>query len=202
MKETLALRNLASNLVNDGYLIEAKKICDDVIKTENYDPKIHDLYTQIDSVESKEKEEEDSAIKKAEKRQKFYCRYAESYLTAATVDLNGKWENDQMQLEISSNHKGFVATGQYKKNTGGLLSGLLNLSNENKIIEMAGYVHGLSGQYKKNTRLSTEPKTLLGEINNIIEGLIIVNRNAETIEICEITDNKFDNYYILRRVTV
>jgi tetratricopeptide (TPR) repeat protein len=200
LNETLAMKNLASSLAEDGYLSESNVLIEKAIQIKNYDKRIHSVYAQIEEKEKSETISENKILEKSKKRKDFYCEYATAYLNENSSNLNGEWENNTLRVTISTDQNTFKGIGEHKKITGGMLASLLNSGNENQRIEFEGTITGMTAQFKKTIHSERESKTLL-DLPQAINGLMIIDSIHDTISICEITSNISCKYYSLKRKT-
>jgi hypothetical protein len=200
LEDTLAMKNYASNLVNDGYLSQAKETLDRAVSINNYDSSIHEVYPHIEEKRKREYKEEADILKAAEKKKTFYCNYAAAYLKNSNFNLNGVWEDSTIELAITRNDNKVSAIGKYKTFKGGMLGDMINKTNAEKEISITGTITGSSVLFAMTESSKAERTSLFDMLDTRSQGIMILNSDSDSIDICIIDTNKSASYRTLKRL--
>ncbi|MEN6489713.1 MAG: hypothetical protein ABFD66_12695 [Smithella sp.] len=213
LENTLAMSNLANKFINDGFLDEAKDICNHALFLKDYHKNVVDSISRIKAIPDEEDKQEKQLLIEQKKLSEFYREYGYASLRSNILNHLGKWKGPLCVLELTIEGKQFMAIGKYKQQS---LSGIAQAFSMNPYykgipakeiwyeVKYEGEIFGQAAKCiytVKETDKSTEPATLLGMLGN--DGtnvLMVISDSLKEIEVYEKSSGDTPKFYNLSRI--
>jgi hypothetical protein len=194
--DTLAMSNLAHKLINEGFLKDADQLCEKAIRLEEYDRRIGHAIARITKVHEDDEKKEKSLLLATNSRRSFYVEYAHACLDKPPGTLPTKWKGEDCELDVTVNEGVFEASGSFKqpKTLGGLL-GALQDNWVTLTLRWTGILLGRGAKFRLQRKENDKPQTILGELMNQNEGLMIISENLREIKFYEKADEGKGKFY-------
>lgn len=145
--ETLAMSNLAIKLRNAGFVQEARKTLDAALQIKDHHKNVETTLTSIKDEQDAEDKKETATYEKARPISEFYRQFGRSLVKAMAVDIVGRWQSPNCQLEFTiDGDANIVAVGSYEALG---LRGLVNFAKNDSapmqyIVEYKGIIQGMT----------------------------------------------------------
>jgi Flp pilus assembly protein TadD len=212
--ETLAMSNLALKFIAEGFIGEAKKLCDTAIDMPKYHNNVLTTASEANIVFANEEKRIEEICKAVARENIFYAKCGRGLAQSISAPLSGKWVGDDCVLDIDVNGSEIRATGNYTKEgnqLGGGLGGLGGLVGvlpgspssmvvykEKWLVEYKGKIQGRTVDAHVTRNLIGGSSTLLGSIANTIPVLLVLSDDQNEFEVME----NQAIWYKLKRVPV
>jgi hypothetical protein len=204
--ETLAMANLASGYITEGFLTEAIDILKAARLKEPYHENVDREMERINEIRRKDEESLTKILKSIEPERKFIVKFAEAYALPSEVDITGKWNSRHGEISIiMDGNKIYGATEIKIKTINNLLAttrsrgvgGLIDETDSKKRIVISGEIknRSIDFQLRIKTISSGVISTLLGDNGEqelIYNGLLYLSENAQIINVMEWEKNKHE----------
>jgi len=194
----LAMSNLAKKMTKAGFLQEANEICGRAVKIEKYHKNIGDTISLIKNMPEEENKKEEEIVKKAKTISEFYRDFGHALIAIGPENYGGRYQGPDCVLDVKIENQTFVAEGYYNlpQQRGPLLAGFFTIQPWAKTqpdvtkyhVKYEGKIDGLAVKCivsKSEAGESDRPKTLLGEILNKQDALMIFSESFMEIKVFE-----------------
>ena len=106
LKNSLAASNIAYQLIHLGFIKEAEEYLKKAKEFENPHENVFEAIYSIKTKISKEKEEEEKILKKANKKFRFFNHFGNAVFTSKKIDfkISNNWYYDEIPITISQNN--------------------------------------------------------------------------------------------------
>lgn len=204
---TTAVGNLAHKLIDAGFLEEARKKLEDILKREEYDTNVPSALSTLENVDKTEEDKEDEILSSIDRERGFRVDYAAAYTSKFELgSLLKRWMSQFGELEVSTSERQFSASGKtvMQKARLGLLP-YRQISSESeqdsltRTVSYSGSIINRAIDFKLSIKTiptkeydrSTLSGNLLGEIAAINEkedfysGIMIIEDNCKKIRVMQ-----------------
>jgi sulfur relay (sulfurtransferase) complex TusBCD TusD component (DsrE family) len=202
MGATLAMSNLANNMLNAGFLAEAKAICIRAQTIPDHDKNVDVALARTFDEVAEEDKTLDENLKESAPQSTYYSAFGHALSRPAITSIKRFWKHPKCRLEVTISGDQFIAIGSYKEPvTHGLLGltmigplgGFATAPNESDVsVEYRGTINGHavegSASRKKSGQLAYSSLATSG-----MEGettLLVINEQQTEIWIMEMSISK------------
>lgn len=205
----LAKANLAVLYASAGFHSEAEVLANAVLSTSNGDSDaqiaINRARYALEEITSSEKTEEEAIDRIADDtkaEREFMCAYAEAYIVPALGNDRGAYSTVHGEIEIVREQGNLKGDGVSTKNTtreslARLMSLPENASGNTRdlgvttrSLSLSAQLHGQAGTFELKILSSENPRTLLGNSERTIKGLLYFRDNGKVIQFLEGDEKK------------
>lgn len=211
MGNTLAMSNMAKQLIYTGFLEEAEEICNRAFKIKDYHKNVLADVSRIKAIPEEEEKKEKAILERVKPLSEFYREYGCASLRDNPGDLKGQWHSPLCGLTVMIRDNSFTATGTYESD--GIVLNYLRLAatgftpkKKRYNVKYEGLVFGrtIKGFFIESVDEEPHlvpPATLLGssETDNKVEVLMILSDPLEEIRVYEKGKSKDFKFYSLKR---
>jgi len=212
--ETLAISNLAYNLINSGFFDEATQLCTKAKERTDYNERIDFALAKIAELKIKEDKEEKNLINNTKRIRSFYIEYAHACSKKSLDEFSGKFKGPYCELDIIIRNNIFEARGSFEKTSfaGGIASmlgyrpapGLAMVTQAPiekimiMIVEYNGELIGQGVKYRLRVNEKGSIPTLLGE--NTESGLMVITDDLSEIKVYQKGTRANEKFYSLLKI--
>ena len=146
--------------------------------------RIGNAIAHIAKMQKDEEDKEESLILATNTRRSFYIEYAHACLGKLDGALQKKWKGEDGELSVTVSEDVFEASCNFKQPKGGLLG----ISQDNWVTVNArwtGILLGRGAKFSTQRNEGGKPQSLLREMMNRHEGLMIISESLREIEFYE-----------------
>ncbi|MDA8135711.1 MAG: hypothetical protein M0T82_13915 [Desulfobacteraceae bacterium] len=215
--ETLAMSNIASKLIQSGFLAEAEEICKKAMAAKDYHKNVNHSMARIKEIPEEDTKKEDAIVKEAAPYSDFYKAYGKALCKGSPIDCTGSWEGPKCRLSLKIQGQRFNAEGNYeflfKNHLRGLLNSALYLgagamaeSSGKRVVKYVGTLsgHAITGLITEESEgdQSASAKALLDGLASRAERhlLMVVSESLDEIRVYDKDAPEADKLYILRKI--
>jgi len=119
--ETLAMSNLANQLMSAGFYDEASKICANAFQVPNHHKNIEHSMKRLVELPDEEGEKETETIKEARPKSEFYKEFGRALCRNDIASLAGSWRGPLCVFQVEVTDTRFTAVGTYETPRGASL---------------------------------------------------------------------------------
>jgi hypothetical protein len=191
MGETLAAANLADNLINAGFIDEARDRCVSAMKAEKPHNNVSAALARLEDVLGSEDKTLTGITRKASQAVDFYKLLSKAIFLPNVDAVAGVWNGPQCELRVTLEDKHFTAVGSYELAAGGLFGALrlpaAPVPPDRFTIEYHGSIKGrsITGSVSRKS-LNTPPPTLLSlSTNDPVPFRMMVDDSARELRVME-----------------
>lgn len=203
MGETLAMSNLAGELLEAGFIKEAREICNTALKVDDYHENVVVTLKRLNEIATQEDKLLDDALSQATRKSNFYRDLGSAMIAEDIVSLPSNWQSQECELTVSIVDGEFNATGEFEKNLGALASiflpGVSRGIPEREKVELSGKIMGraMIGRSKRHTVGTPPVRRSLIIDDDSVKVLMIVQHDEQRISVIERPNDKSPRYYDL-----
>jgi len=193
---TLAMANIATNYINEGFLEEASEILNRARTQAEYDAKVDKELSRIQSVKESEAKLETKVLEETENERKFMAKYAEAYCLPASPNLTGAWSTRHGTISLEVEESKVTGGGHHIRESINIATvlGATRPSGTEITITLNGSIHNGAIDYqitvdkRSATSGSTSPyATILGggTSTKSYQGLMCVSADSNLMSAME-----------------
>jgi tetratricopeptide (TPR) repeat protein len=119
MGETLAMSNLANKLIENGFLSEAQKICEEALRLKDVNKNIGSTLGRIKEVPEEEEKKKSEELEKVRPISEFYKAFGRAVVMPMPKMLAARWQGPDCILDLTLSGAVFYATGTFERSSGG-----------------------------------------------------------------------------------
>jgi hypothetical protein len=210
------MSNLASKLIQSGFLTEAEEICEKAMAAKGYHKNVNHSMARIKEIPEEETKKKDAIVKEAAPYSDFYKAYGKALCKGSPTDRTEIWEGPKCRLSLKIQGQRFNAEGNYefpKNHLRGLLNSALYLgagamaeSSGKKVVKYVGTLsgHAITGLVTEESEgdQSASVKTLLDGLASRTERhvLMVVSESLDEIRVYDKDAPEADKLYMLRKI--
>lgn len=211
--ETLAMANLASGYITEGFLTEASDKLKAARLKEPYHENVDREMERINEIRRKDEESLTKILKSIEPERKFIVKFAEAYVLPFKVDITGKWNSRHGEIFIKMDGNKIYGATEIKIQTlDNLLAkprirgvgGLIDETDSKKRIVISGEIKNRSIDFQLRIKIMSPGTTLLGayrEQELIYNGLMYSSEDAQIINGMEWEKGKHEKeFYEMKKI--
>jgi tetratricopeptide (TPR) repeat protein len=209
--ESLAMSNLGNRFANNGFMTEAKDLCDKALKLEEPDKKIHDLVARLADIPETEQQTVDEILLKSKTKSDFYRRVGRLLAEGDASDalLGTAWIDQDCFLKTSKDANIFQFSCTFERDEPALL-GLLgalghpyasqSTTSTQKIKHHVSYKGRFEGRaFFGTVQRRTDGRSALGDVPQENEVMMVLSADHQELEVVEAPRSTEPKYYSLRR---
>lgn len=185
---TLAMSNLALELISSGFLPEARALCNAALAKPDYDPEIANTISRLNEVTPEEMKEEEAYVLKAEPRSRFMRDVGQALLSSVRSPLATAWRGPDCELDLNLNGEIVLIKGVYEAKLSGLLAalGYGNTKPDTYALTITGTLqgHAIAAKISRVKEGSTQPPSILGA-DEPKPALLVLSEDEKTIHVME-----------------
>jgi len=112
---TLSMSNLANQLIQGGFLEEAREYCDEAIKNTDCHQNIYETLRNLSDKEKKDESNEKSHLQRAEEHKKIFLIISNQFLAQPMKNQTGRWDFTKYVLDIQVEYPKFEGFASYEE---------------------------------------------------------------------------------------
>jgi hypothetical protein len=205
------MSNLGNRFANNGFITEAKNLCDQALELEEPDKKIHDLVARLADIPETEQQSVDEILLKSKTKGDFYRHMGRLLAERDASDalLRTAWIDQNCVLKTSKDAEIFQFSGTFERDEP-LLLGLLgalghpyasqSATSTQKIRHHISYKGRFEGSAFFGTiQRRTDGRSMLADAPQEKEVMMALSGNQQEIEVMEAPRSTEPTYYSLKR---
>lgn len=147
--ETLAMSNIASDLLRAGFEPEARAICEKAMALPDHNKRVPTVMVSINETVEHEDKKIEELDKEAQALHAFFAKFGESGARLARDEASGTWKGPRCNLQFTIRNGAIEAVGSYVVQPSGLaslLSGGIGIKESPKTmtVRVTGKMFGLA----------------------------------------------------------
>ena len=198
--------NLSHAYVDRGFLIEAEKLANEVIKAdcdETARNRALAALKRISEIRSAEKESEEKILGEAKNERTFRSTYAEAFVASMRTPITGAFETPYGKLSVKQEGNRLLGEGKFEQQTsGGLFANLTGGSPATvtvRTVKLEATVIGRCGRFRLETEETEKGILLSFPKSTTVQGLLVIADDGESFEVLE-EHEKGAKIYTVRKI--
>jgi hypothetical protein len=201
---TLAVANLAYKLLSEGFVVEARKLLEDALKSPDVHSNVPRAMAQADDQLEQEQKKLEEILEKIKKVNAFYNAFGRGLARPRTLSIGEHWKCPECSLLVTVDGSSFTARGQYEiggNAVGGLMPGLIGSRREQWTIEYTGVMRGRTVEawvVRRNVE-DRKTSTLMSSLGNTGTALMVVSEDGDELAVMERWKGESARFYKITR---
>lgn len=202
----LAKANLSHAYVDRGFLIEAEKLANEVLKAdceETARNRAIAALRRILEIRSTEKETEEKILDEAKNERTFRSTYAEAFIASMRTPISGVFETPYGKLSFKHEGNRLLGEGRFEEQTsGGLFASLTGGSPATitvRTVKLEATVIGRCGRFRFETKETEKGSLLSFPKSTTVQGFLVIADDGESFEVLE-EHEKGAKIYAVRKI--
>jgi tetratricopeptide (TPR) repeat protein len=143
--ETLAMSNLAEQLLSGGFFAEAQELCDRALTMKDPHQNVAHTLSRLKGLPGDEEKKKEELLKTAKPKADFYKKLGKALVSSEPADIEPLWRGPDCILSVTLDGSAFAARGLYDQPPNalvGALMGGINLPPSRMKVENIGTLRG------------------------------------------------------------